>query len=44
MRWAGRRLDEADRAFITALLAETLDRAIIADRVREHFQARTRKR
>jgi hypothetical protein len=39
-----RRLDEADRAFITALLAETLDRAIIADRVREHFQARTRKR
>lgn len=38
------RLDEADRAFINALLAETLDRAVIADRVRERFQARTRKR
>ena len=38
------RLYEAGRAFITALLVETLDRAMIADRVREHFQARTRKR
>jgi hypothetical protein len=33
-------LPEADRAFIDALLGETLDKTIIAGRVRERFQAR----
>lgn len=31
-------LPEPDRLFIDALLAETLDRAIVAARVREHFR------
>jgi hypothetical protein len=31
-------LPEPDRLFIDALLAETLDREIIAARVREHFR------
>ena len=33
-------LPEADRAFIDALLGETLDKTIIAGRIRERFQAR----
>lgn len=33
------RLDESDRAFISTLLGETLDRAVIAERVRERFQS-----
>ena len=33
-------LPEADRAFIEALLGETLDKTIIAGRIRERFQAR----
>src|SRR3546814_10266501 len=33
-------LPEADRAFIDALLGETLDKTIIADRIRERFQSR----
>lgn len=33
-------LPEADRAFIDALLGETLDKAIIAERVRERLQTR----
>jgi hypothetical protein len=35
-------LPEADRAFIDALLGETLDKAIIADRVRERLQSSRR--
>ena len=31
-------LPEPDRAFIDALLAETLDRETVAARVREHFR------
>jgi hypothetical protein len=31
-------LPESDRGFIDALLAETLDRHIVAARVREHFK------
>jgi hypothetical protein len=31
-------LPEPDRAFIDALLAETLDRDAVAARVREHFK------
>ena len=31
-------LPEPDRAFIDALLAETLDRNTVATRVREHFK------
>ena len=31
-------LPEPDRAFIDALLAETLDRNTVAKRVREHFK------
>lgn len=31
-------LPDADRAFIDALLAETLDRETVAARVREHFK------
>jgi hypothetical protein len=31
-------LPDADRAFIDALLAETLDRQTVAARVREHFK------
>ena len=33
-------LPEADRAFIDALLGETLDKTIIVERIRERFQAR----
>src|SRR3546814_12495516 len=33
-------LPEADRAFIDALLGETPDKTIIADRIRERFQSR----
>lgn len=35
-------LPEADRAFIDALLGETLDKTFIAGRIRERFQARRR--
>jgi hypothetical protein len=31
-------LPESDRAFIDALLAETLERDTVASRVREHFR------
>ncbi len=33
-------LDQTDRAFIDELLGQTLDKAMIADRVRDHFQRR----
>jgi len=37
------RLPEPDRAFIDALLGETLDRQLIAARIRERFQSRMRQ-
>lgn len=36
-------LPETDRAFIDALLGETLDKAVIADRVRERLQSRRKE-
>lgn len=36
-------LPEADRAFIDLLLGETLDKTIIADRIRDRFQARRKE-
>ncbi len=36
-------LPEADRAFIDTLLGETLDKTIIADRIRDRFQARRKE-
>jgi hypothetical protein len=36
-------LPEADRGFIDTLLGETLDKTIIADRVRERFQTRRKE-
>lgn len=38
------RLLEPDRAFIDALLSETLDRQVVTTRVRERFKARTGSR
>lgn len=36
-------LPEADRAFIDTLLGETLDKTIIADRIRDRFQTRRKE-
>lgn len=36
-------LPEADRAFIDELLAETLDKTVIADRVRERLQTKRKE-
>ncbi|MGN8000886.1 hypothetical protein [Sphingomonas sp. 22176] len=36
-------LPEEDRAFIDSLLSETLDKAIIADRIRDRFHARRKE-
>ena len=36
-------LPEPDRAFIDTLLGETLDKTIIADRIRDRFQTRRKE-